>query len=84
MESKRNEGWEYLYLCSGYNCLETARGLGIPEDRSAEYVDGEASKGIKFLNRKITAARQGDSVAITADDKKKLLQLGSGRNDRGL
>lgn len=73
IERQKNKyGWEFLFLGSNINAIETARSYGIDQDRAVEYNCDSVGTGLNFdaMSDAITTMRC--SAPLTADWKKKV------------
>lgn len=70
IEEQKKAGWEFLFLGSNIDAVETARGFGISEDRAVDFVaDGI---GIKENFRAVEmACLQFSRYRVLSDDWKK-------------
>ena len=60
VESKKEEGWEFIFLAANIDAVETAKKYGIEEDRAVNYISDEMGtrKNYNALNKAIRSFRK--------------------------
>ena len=76
---KETFGWEFIFLAANIDAVETARGVGIDEDRAVNYLaDSEGTACLyQTVSKAVCSIRQGEgvkenwSMPLKADCKKR-------------
>lgn len=69
---KTKYGWEFLFLGANIDAVETARGLGISEDRAVNYHSDSKGTQLNYGVLSETICKVRASCPITADWKKQI------------
>ena len=61
IESKKKEGWEFLFIGANIDAVGTAKGFGISADRSVNYHADRKGTGVMYacVSRAVSCAREG-------------------------